>query len=89
LDAIDSVEEVTAVHIEAATAQTPIGAQEEVKPENPEVFFVQIPLCQEVKIGHVFFVIAAPNTITLRAGTCLKRGTAQMLGLFNALAELR
>jgi hypothetical protein len=88
LDAIDGVEEVSAVHVQAAAAQTPVGPQEEVKFEDPEVLFIQIPLGQQIEVGHIFFIFPAPDAIAFLTGARLKSGAAEVFGFFGAFSKL-
>jgi hypothetical protein len=82
------VEEVAAVHVQAAAAQAPVRTEQEVKFEDAEMLFIQIPFCQEIKVSHVFFVFATPDAIAFLTGTGLKGGAAQVLGFIGAFSKL-
>ena len=73
---------------QAAAAETPVGAKEKVKFEDPEVGFVQIALGEEIEIGHIFFVFTAPDAIAFLAGAGLESSAAQVFGLLRTFAEL-
>jgi hypothetical protein len=60
-----------------------------VKLEYLEVLVIEIPFGQQIEIGHILLVFAAPHAVALLPGAGLKGGAAEVLGLFGAFAKLR
>jgi len=85
-DAIDRVEEIAAVDVQAAAAQTPIGAEQEMKAEELVFFRCQRPAGDEREIGDVFFILAAPDPAAAASGA-IQRHLAQVLLFGCAMAK--
>jgi hypothetical protein len=50
------MKEISAVHFETPGAELPVRTQQEVKPEEAMIFFIEHAPAHQTEVGHVFFL---------------------------------
>jgi hypothetical protein len=89
-DAIDGVEKSTPVNPELAAAQSPVGAQQEVVPEDPVFEIVQVPTADQAEISNVIFVPADVGEMGVSASPVIFQADSAHVLLFGrAVAKTR
>src|ERR1017187_3470963 len=56
------MKEISAVHFEPPGAELPVRTQQEVKPEEAMIFFIEHAPAHQTEVGHVFFLFPGVNT---------------------------
>ncbi|MCC6342244.1 MAG: hypothetical protein IT166_08600 [Bryobacterales bacterium] len=82
------MEKVAAVHVQAGAAELPIGAEQEMEPEELPIRFIQRAFADEIEIGDEFFVFPAPDiTAILAAGPQVKGGPGDVFLLLSTVTK--
>jgi hypothetical protein len=81
------VEEISTIHVEPASAEFPVGTQEEVVPEEPVILFIQHTAADQAEVGHVFFLLTGINAPPPRAGAEFPGHGSEGRASFSAIPE--
>jgi hypothetical protein len=81
------MKESSAVHFETPRAELPVRAQQEVKPEEPMIFFIQHTPAHQTKVGHVFFLFSRINATPARAAAELPGNRPEVRPRGGAIPE--
>src|ERR1035437_1779299 len=64
---IDRMKEISTVHFEPPGAELPVRTQQEVKPKEPMILFIEHAPAHQTEVGHVFFLFPGVNATPARA----------------------
>jgi hypothetical protein len=87
LNAVNAMKEIAAVHAQAAAAESPFGAEKEMKAEKFVLGFVQHAAANQAKIRHKLFPFPRICPPAVKTAAELQRNGAGMRPIFNAIPK--
>jgi hypothetical protein len=86
-NAVDCVEEVSAVDFELAGAELPVCAEQEIVAEQAMIFLIEHAPAYETEVGHEFFLLTGVDAAPARAGAELPGNGPEWRPVGGAIAE--